>query len=286
MKSDSDKEASTIQSTMIGPLWARAKYSEIYPELLKDDQAIGLMERVKSLHPESEDNLRIMEKIVDELLGLAFIIRARTFDDKIKSFIEQKPKASIINLGCGLDTTFSRVDNGTILWYNLDLPDAIEYRRRLIPETERSKCIAKSIFDYSWMEEVKFDSATGLFMIAGGLFAYFEAIDIANLFSQMASRFSGGEIFFDSSSQRGNWVVNRRFKKYGITGIDHKFDLRKPKEIEGWSNQIQVIDWFPYFSRVEKNPKWSKRTHLTMKINSWFSLAKFIHVKFVNANGQ
>lgn len=282
MNTVSGSEARSIESTMIGPLWARAKYSQLYPELLKDDQAMILMERVKSLHPESEDDLSIMEEIVDELLGLAFVIRARTFDDKMKSFIEQKPRATIVNLGCGLDTTFSRVDNGSILWYDLDLPNAIEYRRRLIPETERSKCIPKSIFDYSWMEDLTFDSASGLFMIAGGLFAYFEASDIADLFSAMALRFPGGEIFFDSSSERGNWVINRRFKKHGIAGIDHKFDLKKPAEIEGWSSLIRVIDWFSYFSRVEKNPKWSKRTRLIMAINSWFSLAKFIHVRFLN----
>lgn len=33
------------------------------------------------------------------------------------------------NLGCGLDTTFERVDNGLLQWYDLDLPDAVELRK-------------------------------------------------------------------------------------------------------------------------------------------------------------
>ncbi|MFW9966347.1 MAG: class I SAM-dependent methyltransferase [Candidatus Thorarchaeota archaeon] len=272
-------DAATIQSTMVGPLWARAKYSQLYPDLLKDDQAIDLIEQVKRNYGGPQEDFDILEDFIDELLGLAFAIRARTFDDTITAFLLSKPHATIVNLGCGLDTTFSRVDNETMHWFDLDLPDAIDYRRQLIPETSRSRCIAKSIFDFSWMEEIGFNKADGLLMIAGGLFAYFEEEDVSQFFRTIAQRFPGGEIIFDSSSSRGNWVINRRFRKYGITGIYHKFDAKSPSQIESWSELLDVVDWFPYFSRVGMNPSWGLRTRLTMALNSKLKLAKFIHVK-------
>ena len=145
---------------MVGPLYARAKYSRLYPDLFQDDEASNLIERVMNIHSDSIDEFKILDEFIDEFLGLSFIVRAKTFDDTIKQFIEKKSQATIVNLGCGLDTTFSRVDNGSILWYDLDLPDAIEYRRRLIPETERSKCIPKSIFDQSWMDDIVFTEST------------------------------------------------------------------------------------------------------------------------------
>lgn len=271
-------EVSTIQSTMVGPLWARAKYSALYPDLFKDDQASIIMNRVLELHPEGD--FSILEEFIDELLGLSFVIRARTFDDSILAFIRNKPNASIVNLGCGLDTTFSRVDNGTMTWYDLDLPDAIEYRLQLIPETERSKCIPKSIFDYTWIKDIQFDLDDGLLLFAGGLFAYFEEKEVSDLFRTMAQHFPRGEIIFDSSSARGNWFINRRFKKLGVAGIDHKFEAKSKEQIEGWSDRIQVIDWFPFFSRVEKNPKWNRGTRMIMALNSRLSLAKFIHLRF------
>ncbi|MFW9786079.1 MAG: class I SAM-dependent methyltransferase [Candidatus Thorarchaeota archaeon] len=272
----------TIQSTMLGPLWARAKYTKLYPELLKDDQAGVILEKVKDLHPDYD--FAFLDEFLDELLGLSFAIRARTFDDVIMTYIKDKPQASIVNLGCGLDTTFSRVDNGTILWYDLDLPDAIEYRRQLIPETDRSTCIPKSIFDFSWMKDVDFESDNGLLIFAGGLFAYFEEMEVSELFKTMVKHFPGGEIIFDSSSSRGNWLINRRFRKYGVTGIDHKFEAKNRNQIESWSNKLQIIDWFPFFSRVEKNSDWGVRTRLIMALNSMFSLAKFIHVRFLDAH--
>jgi O-methyltransferase involved in polyketide biosynthesis len=265
---------------MLGPLWARAKFSQLYPNLLGDSKAIHLKEKVMDLHSGSDDDFAVLEEFVDELLGLAFVFRARTFDDTIRTFVEKKPHASIVNLGSGLDTTFSRVDNGTLLWYDLDLPDAIDYRLQLIPETARSKCIAKSAFDSSWMEDVIFTRPNGLLMIAGGLFAYFEETAISNLFRAMAQKFPGGEIIFDSSSARGNWIINRRFKKFGISGIEHKFNAKSIKQIESWSPLIHVIDWFPFFSRLGVNPNWKLSTRLMVTLNSRFNLAKFIHVKF------
>jgi O-methyltransferase involved in polyketide biosynthesis len=265
---------------MLGPLWARAKFSPLYPELFKDDQAIELKEKVRGLHPDADKEFAILEEFLDELMGLAFVMRARTFDDTIKSYIRTYPRALIINLGCGLDTTFYRVDNGTIHWYDLDLPDAIEYRLKLIPETERSRCISKSIFDFTWMDDVAYTSGDGLLMFAGGLFAYFDETEVSNLFREMAVRFPGGECIFDSSSARGNWIVNRRLKKLGVEGIDHAFEARNPKQIEGWSPQIQVIDWFSFFSHLPKKYRWGWRTRVIMALNSWFKLAKFFHVRF------
>ena len=276
----SNEKTSTIQSTMIGPLWARAKYAQMYPSILKDDQAVKLKEKVLEQYSESQDDFKILDDFVDELLGLAFIIRARTFDDTIRAYIDKKPRAVIVNLGCGLDTTFSRVDNGQLRWFDLDLPDAIEYRKRLIPETSRSKCIPKSVFDPEWMDDIEYNPSDGLLMIAGGLFVYFDEDDAITLFKTLADRLPKSEMIFDISSSRGNWIINRRFKKFGVVGIDHKLEVKSREQIESWSPKIKVIDLFPFFSRIEINPKWGRKTRLMMSMNSRMSLAKFIHVRF------
>ena len=49
------------------------------------------------------------------------IARTLVFDELVKEFIGRNPTATIVNIACGLDTRFYRVDNGTITWYNLDL---------------------------------------------------------------------------------------------------------------------------------------------------------------------
>jgi O-methyltransferase involved in polyketide biosynthesis len=62
------------------------------------------------------------------------IVRTYLIDNGVKKFIKENPTGTIINLGCGLDTRITRVDNGQLKWIDLDLPEVIDLRRRFFPE--------------------------------------------------------------------------------------------------------------------------------------------------------
>ena len=61
---------------------------------------------------------------------------------------------------------------------NLDLPDAVDFRKQYIPDSPRSKSIAKSVFDLSWFDEIDFTPQRGIFFIMGGLIYYFKEEEI------------------------------------------------------------------------------------------------------------
>ncbi|MFX1416973.1 MAG: class I SAM-dependent methyltransferase [Promethearchaeota archaeon] len=274
-------DIATIQSTMIGPLWARAKFSQRYPNILEDKEAADIFAKVIRKHPEAQEELATMEQLVDEFLSLFFLVRARVFDDAMREYLVRKPDASVVNLGCGLDTTFSRVDNGRIHWYDLDLPDAIQYRLSIINESPRCKCIPKSVFDLSWFENVDFSPGRGAFFIAGGLFSYFHEESLISLCDSMAKQFPGAELIFDAGSRIGNMFVNRRFRKYGIRGVKQQFDLGNPtKQIVKWSDRIRVVEWFAHFTRTQREQDWKWRTRVMMNLCDWFNLSKFAHLRF------
>ena len=106
-------EPQSVQETMLLPIWGRAKYSHLYPELLDDPRDEEIMGKI-------DYDFSKVEQGFDENGGLAYLVRARNFDDAIKEYIKEYPEATIVNLGAGLDTTFFRVDNGKIAWYDLD----------------------------------------------------------------------------------------------------------------------------------------------------------------------
>ena len=120
----------SAQATMLIPLWGRAKYSEQNLNILDDSEARQIIQNC-------DFDFSGVEKSFGELSGLCYVVRARKIDDTIKQYISRNPRATVINIGSGLDTTFKRVDNGLINWYNLDLPDAIAYRQTLIPDSPR-----------------------------------------------------------------------------------------------------------------------------------------------------
>jgi O-methyltransferase involved in polyketide biosynthesis len=94
-------------------------------------------------------------KNLHDITLFEWIARSIHIDRIIKEFLNEYPNTTIVNIGCGLDTTFDRVDNGKLLRYDLDLPDAIEFRRKFIQESERRKFISRSFLDESWFSEIK-----------------------------------------------------------------------------------------------------------------------------------
>lgn len=264
---------------MLGPLWARAYFSSSNPEILNDPEAKKIIESV-------DYDFSMIEKYLGEWRALGLLIRARKFDDAIKKYIERYPLATIVNIGAGLDTTFSRIDNGKIMWYNLDLPDAIEFRKRFIPETSRNKCIAKSAFDTSWFNDIEFKPEKGIFFVAGGFFYYFNEEENILFFKALAKRFYDGELIFDTLSKFGIKVARKKAKKFkkkeGIEGANWVFGISKAEKFfSKWSNKIQVVESTVIYSETPHNPKWEKKTIKMMKITSFLKVSRFIQIKFL-----
>ncbi|MFZ0010599.1 MAG: class I SAM-dependent methyltransferase [Halobacteriota archaeon] len=208
---------SGISRSMLGCLWGRAQLSRKYSSLFYDEKAIELVEKIDydDLAAGDEQPLQGIElsffHTAHQLdlpeFGL-FTLRARQFDEMAKKYIAEHPRASVVNLGAGLDTTFYRVDNGLIHWYDLDLPAVIDVRRELLPEPDKVTYIAKSIFDPSWCEDVT-HTEEGVFMIAGGVLHWFDEPQVKQFFLMLADNFDGGEIVFNVISRPshfGGWA--------------------------------------------------------------------------------
>jgi O-methyltransferase involved in polyketide biosynthesis len=197
---------SSISRSMLSCLWGRAQLSKKYSSLFYDEKAIELVEKIDYNNlatDEPSEGLQLSFFRISQHLDLPefglITLRARQFDEMAKKYIAEHPRASVVNLGAGLDTTFYRVDNGLIHWYDLDLPEVIDVRRQLLPEPDRVTYIAKSIFDPSWCKDVR-HTEEGVFMIAGGVLHWFEEPQVRQFFSMLADNFDGGEIVFSALS--------------------------------------------------------------------------------------
>ena len=185
-----------ISATMLGCLAGRAKLSKQHSSLFYDTKAIELVDKIDfdSLTTDTFghifNNIFCNPNSVD--VGL-FTIRAKQFDKIAELFITSHPRASIVNIGAGLDTTFYRVDNGLIHWYDIDLPPVIDIRRQLLPEPDRVTYIAKSLLDLSWYRDIH-EAKNGVFIIAGGVLQFFNEPQVRQLLSMLADNFPDGEM--------------------------------------------------------------------------------------------
>ncbi|MFX1575207.1 MAG: class I SAM-dependent methyltransferase [Promethearchaeota archaeon] len=263
----------SIQETMIGPLWVRAMLSKKYPEVLEDPKAVDILRKIDIDFSELKEHL-------GRWRGIGLLARARNLDNAVKDYIKEYPQATVVNIGAGLDTTFHRIDNGSIKWYDLDLPDAIEFRKQLIPETSRSKYVPRSVFNFDWLNEVEYDQTKGIFFIAGGFIYYYKEEQISKLFITLANKFPGGGIAFDCVNKIAAKIINRRAKKYS-SELSFSLPVGNPEKIIlKWSDKLQIKEWYTMYSRLPRNVKLHKKIRRMIKGSELLKIAKIVIVVF------
>ena len=224
-------ERNTVQETLVIPLYSRKLCSDIYGDYFSDDSAVAL---VDSLDYDFGDYSKRSKNLVERFGSLEVATRQKAFMYEAELYLKKHPKAAIVNLGCGLDSTAENLDNETCKIYNIDMPDVIEIRNELIKPYDRVKNIKADLNDLSWFDEI--DDSDGAFFFASGVFYYFTLAQMQNLVNAMAKRFKGGELVFDIAGKRAvKMAVKTWIKSIGIENVGTSFyvgDIKK--DINPW----------------------------------------------------
>jgi len=175
-------------------------------------------------------------------------MRARQFDTFARDFLARNPGGTVVDLGCGLDTRFDRLDDVQMTWLGIDLPKVIELRRKCLPDSERCKTIAQSMLKTSWLEEVARLNKPVIFL-AEGVFPYFRTADIKPMVLAMAARFPAGELVFDAASPFISRHHNRISSALKRSGTRSLWEARNPQELETWG--LCLLDHWYYFDTPE-----------------------------------
>jgi O-methyltransferase involved in polyketide biosynthesis len=126
-------------------------------------------------------------------------LRALVFDKQAGRYLVDHPKATVVALAEGLQTSFYRLDASGVgnefRWLSVDLPPMIELRRKLLPASDRVQLCAQSALDFSWMDRVATEH--GVFITAEGLLMYLQPDEAMSLIKECAARFPGGRMMFD-----------------------------------------------------------------------------------------
>lgn len=126
----------------------------------------------------------------------ATAMRALVFDQATRDHLSVYPRATVIALAEGLQTSFWRVDNGELSWLSVDLEPIVRLRQQLLPASDRLRYCAQSALEYSWMDQV--DGTDEVLITAEGLLQYLDREVVFGLFAACAERFPGGRLIFDS----------------------------------------------------------------------------------------
>ncbi len=262
-----------VQETLLLPLVSRAKETEYKHPLLNDIKAVDLFNQL------DVDRKKLLRNITEiGIHGLCY--RAYKMDEAIRTFLKKHPNGKILDIGAGLDTTYYRCDNGTALWYDLDLPDSIALRKQLLPPpNKRVSYIAKSMLDYSWIDDIG-DISNGLFITIPGVLPYFKEEDVKAFLTTIAPKLKGAEIMFDVISHLGKFFVDMRIKSAGMKEAHLEWGILNPTTVTKWSKHIELVRAIKFF---EDMPKSNQRisTKVAMRFNKVLDITQMFHLRFV-----
>lgn len=176
------------------------------------------------------------------------VMRVRQFDTFARAFLAKNPGGLVVDIGCGLDTRFNRLDDGQMAWLGVDLPEVIELRRKWLPIAERCTTIPKSMLDLTWLDEVTHIHKPVIFL-AEGVFPYFSAAEVRPLATALAARFPGGELVFNAASLFISRHHNRTSSVLKRSGTRIRWDAKNPQELETWG--LHLLDHWYYFDEPE-----------------------------------
>lgn len=190
----------SLPQTALITLWAKGTEYARADALLRDETAAKLMQRL-------DYDFSKFSKA--EMSQAGCCARAALIDAHARRFLAAHPDGVVIQLGCGLDARYERLGRPPITaWYDLDLPEMMQIRSALLPETG-NHYLAASLLDDTWLKTVRAHGKPVLVLVEGVLM-YLPEKDVRRFFQMAADGLPAGEIVFDSLAP----FLLRRAKKH------------------------------------------------------------------------
>ncbi|PIE70227.1 MAG: hypothetical protein CSA22_09180 [Deltaproteobacteria bacterium] len=243
-----------IAETLLLTVALRAFDARQNPSILGDEKSVELIEQI---------NFDFQQFAIGSLMSrLGAAVRGKYFDTCASDYIAAHKQPIIVLLGCGLDTRYHRLGGSrNAVFYELDLPEVIAFREKLLPESENNHYLGCSIFDSAWMEKIKTAHPDGDFLfIIEGVLMYFGETEVRPFLCALADAFPGAEICVDVLSV---WSSKNKYYHDTLRNMQatFKWGLDDDQELTRWHPGLEVIasesmmwhmgdyHWFPQVMR-------------------------------------
>ena len=232
------RDLSGVSETALLTLNGRAHQASLPDAILHDPMAIALRRRF------DVDFDRFGRR------GQEMALRSLAADACTIDYLRTHPKATVVALAEGFQTSFWRIDaavaDAQFRWVSVDLPPVIELRRRLLPESPRITNLAQSALDFTWMDRI--EQADGVFITAEGLLMYLQPDEAMALISQCAKRFPGAQMFFDLPPTIVKKVAPnglRASKHYRVPPMPFSLSITQLRDLVGTMPGLRAVHDVP-----------------------------------------
>ncbi len=253
------------QETLLVPLYAKAVESYQPDPIFVDQKAQEILKHIDY----DFDNLKIPRKTV-----VTLCIRAKKIDDYTRRFLVRHPGGVVIHLGCGLDSRCIRLNHTEVEWYDLDMPEVIDLRRKFYQETDKYHMIPSSVTDPDWINRIA-PQGRSVLVIAEGLLMYLEEEAVKALILKLKEAFPGCALVFDAYSELTARSAGRHPSLQKTGAVIH-WGIDDTAAIEQWADGIRLKEEW-YFTQAEEIKNLGPGYRLAFRLAGLFKAAKKAH---------
>jgi len=235
-----------VETTALIPLAIKANETLRANPRIKDNKAVEII-KVLGVDTKKYDKFLSHEGVVARTVML---------DRQLSGIIRKEPECAIVNLGAGFDDRFSRVDNGRIRWFDIDLPDMIAARRKAFTERDRVTMVSADILDESWCSVVR-NGLGGdkkrLIFIAEGLFMYLSMDEIKKLLNILKKNFPEGGLLI---AEQNSKLMSKNEKYHDTvknTSAHFRSGTDSASEIAALTDGIRMLEEHSFNEEMRKH---------------------------------
>lgn len=252
-----------VEETLLIPLYARAVETRRARGVIHDPLSVEMVDSI------DYDFSRFDQP--STLYGC--VLRTSVIDQWVRQFLRDFPTGTVVEVGAGLNTRFERVDNGSVHWVDLDLPDAMDLRRRFFDESDRRRMVAASLLDPAWVAAVG-QSPPPYFFAVEAVLMYLVEADVRRALRLIADHFPGARIALDTG---GHLMIDHQDRHPTMKFMTAKMQWAcdNPKDLEAWGLGLRLLTSSSYdgvpWEQFRRIPLGYRTAFLATRLIPWLA---------------
>jgi len=254
----------TVSETALLTLRSRVIEAGKKNPILPDPVGKECLEKLVDILP-SDIIKRIMERKLSPVLTRHLALRARKYDQLCLEFLSTHPDGLIVNLGCGFDTRFWRLGIEESQYLELDLPEVIQLKKKILGEKITFRTMEGSVLEKEWIHSVKSVQTSKVLFLAEGLFMYFTPDQSIKTLKNIAGSFQNSRLVVEVVHEkytrgiRKKMVEQKMRRRAGSTAGDYfLFGINKAEELETFHQDFRIHEEWSFFEDKDLKPGFLK----------------------------
>lgn len=219
-----------VNRTLYIPLYGKSYVSQ-RGILLTDPMAEELWD---------EEGFPLKGKSASKWLAYYMAMRAVVFDRWTLEKMAQHPDATVLHLGCGLDSRVLRTGVRENLWLDVDFPEVIEAREAYYQETEQYRMVGCDLREGGWLKDIPGGKAI---VVMEGISMYLKPQELADLHRQLKAHFAEVYLLMDCYSSLAA-KASKWKNPINEVGVFDVFGMDDPNAV-GVLTFLQELDMTP-----------------------------------------